>query len=79
MAKLLSNFVDVAGRLGGCGPLADVKFAQCELKGVPAISQKSNGDWWLWWVPLPHIGGKPLTYYSMFIHVDGINCAAGMR
>jgi hypothetical protein len=56
--------------------LADVKFAECELKGLPAPLHKSNSDWWLWWVPLPHIGGKPLTYYSMSIYVDGMNCAA---
>ena len=43
---------------------------------LPVTSHKSNGDWWLWWVPLPHIGGKPLTYYSLSIYVDGTNCAA---
>jgi hypothetical protein len=58
---------------------ADVKFAECELKGWPATLHKSNGDWWLWWVPLPHIGGKPLTYYSMSIYIDGRNCAVVVR
>jgi hypothetical protein len=28
-------------------------------------------------VPLPHIGGKPLTYFSVSISVDGATCAAG--
>ena len=34
----------------------------------------------MWWVPLRHIGGKPFTYFSLSISVDGANCsAAGLR
>ncbi|MGH7794439.1 MAG: hypothetical protein ACREQ2_06025 [Candidatus Binatia bacterium] len=54
---------------------ADVRFAHCELKRVPVILRES-GDWWLWWVPLPHIGGKPLSYFNLSISVNGANCTA---
>lgn len=52
---------------------ADVRFADCDLKAVPVAVQRSS-DWWLWWVPLPHIGGKPLTYFNLTIRVDGVTC-----
>ncbi len=59
---------------------ADVKFAGCEIKRVPINLNESREDWWLWWVPLRHIGGKPFTYFSLSISVDGANCsAAGLR
>lgn len=53
---------------------ANVKFASCDLKSVPVTLHKSQEDWWLWWVPLPHIGGKPLTYFNLSIRVDGSTC-----
>ena len=55
---------------------ADVKFANCDLKAIPVIVHASRQEWWLWWVPLPHIGGKPLTYFSLSINIDGANCSA---
>jgi hypothetical protein len=55
---------------------ADVKFASCDLKHVTATLHESRDDWWLWWVPLPHIGGKPLSYFSLSISVDGTKCIA---
>jgi len=64
--------VDWAGRIRS----TDVKFANCDLKAIPVIVHESREDWWLWWVPLPHIGGKPLTYFSVSINVDGENCGA---
>ena len=55
---------------------ADVKFANCDLKAIPVVVHESRPDWWLWWVPLPHIGGEPLTYFSLSINIDGANCGA---
>jgi hypothetical protein len=55
---------------------ADVKFGACDLKTVPVTLHESREDWWLWWVPLPHIGGKPFTYFSLSISFDGAHCAA---
>lgn len=55
---------------------ADVKFADCELKRMPVVLRESGDDWWLWWVPLPHIGGKPLSYLNLTINVNGAICTA---
>lgn len=64
--------VDWAGQIRS----ADIKFANCDLKAIPVTAHETRQDWWLWWVPLPHIGGKPLTYFSMSINIDGANCSA---
>ena len=37
---------------------------------VPVKLNKYNADWLLWWVPLPHVGGKPTTYYSGRIVIE---------
>jgi hypothetical protein len=55
---------------------AEVKFPGCDLKAVSVTLRESREDWRFWWVPLPHIGGKPFTYFSVSISVDGANCAA---
>lgn len=52
----------------------DLEFDECFLKKIPVSVSESKNDWWLWWVPHPHIGGKPSTYFSINIQVDGINC-----
>jgi hypothetical protein len=46
--------VDWAGQVR----FADGKFAQCDLKALPVSVHETRADWWLWWVPLPHIGGR---------------------
>jgi hypothetical protein len=52
----------------------DLKFDACSLKQVPVSVVASKGDWWLWWVPLPHQGGKPVTSFYINIRVDRPNC-----
>lgn len=52
----------------------DIKFDECFLKRVPVSVSESKDDWWLWWVPLPHIGGKPSTYFNMNVQIDSANC-----
>ena len=61
-------------RWAGQVRFAEVKLANCDLKRVPVTVDESRDDWWLWWVPLRHIGGKPITYFSVSISVDGANC-----
>jgi hypothetical protein len=53
---------------------ADVKVGACELRGVPVRSSVSNGEWLLWWVPLPHVGGRPRRYFDLAIAVDSRAC-----
>ena len=52
----------------------DLEFDTCQLKKIPVTVTESKNDWWLWWVPHPHIGGKPSTYFSINIQVDRENC-----
>ena len=57
---------------------ANVKFGSCDIKAVPVTIRKSQ-DWWLWWVPLSHVGGKPYTYFTFSIDVVGATCTAAKR
>jgi hypothetical protein len=52
----------------------NIKFDNCFLKKIPVSVSESKDDWWLWWIPLPHIGGKPSSYFNINVHVDGANC-----
>ncbi len=36
----------------------------------------ADNDWWLWWLPLPHVGGTPYANYSFQIFIDSANCVA---
>jgi hypothetical protein len=52
----------------------NLKTQNCDLKNIPVTVSKFNSDWLLWWVPLPHIGGKPYSHYSLSIMVEDKNC-----
>ena len=52
----------------------DLEFNECQLKKIPVTVSESKNDWWLWWVPHPHIGGKPSTSFTINIYVDGDKC-----
>ncbi|HBY63610.1 MAG TPA: hypothetical protein DEH78_27610 [Solibacterales bacterium] len=51
--------------LPGCGPVR-----------VETRLGRSSGDWWLWWVPLPHVGGTPYSTYSLLLEVKARQCQA---
>jgi hypothetical protein len=55
-----------------------LKDKNCALKSIPVTVSESNSDWFLWWVPHPHIGGKPYSYYSLSITVEEENCVGKM-
>ena len=52
-----------------------VKLESCAGQRIPITIRESGDDWWLWWVPLAHIGGKPYRYFSLTINVDRSKCA----
>ena len=61
--------------------IEDVRFAEisignCRLPKIPVSVGKFGDDWWLWWVPLPHVGGKPYTYFRINLRIDPDNCSA---
>lgn len=52
----------------------NVNSDRCIWRHLPVTASESNSDWYLWWVPHPHIGGNPYTYYSLYITVDDNKC-----
>jgi hypothetical protein len=47
----------------------------CSIASVPAKVVSSIDELWLWWVPLPHVGGTPYRRVSMEFFVDTRTCA----
>jgi hypothetical protein len=55
---------------------ATVTIGRCRIERLPVPLNEYKDSWWIWWVPLPHIGGKPYTYFDISLRVDGLNCRA---
>jgi len=54
---------------------ARVTLAGCTVDRVP-VQRRTSSDWWLWWVPLPHVGGTPSGHHALTLHLDSARCAA---
>jgi len=54
---------------------AGVMTGNCTIERVP-VRVRRDAEWWLWWLPLPHLGGTPYANYSFELFVDSANCAA---
>ena len=54
----------------------EIRFAQCHVTGIPLTLRMGRQDWWLWWVPLPHVGGDPLTEYNARVSANAETCQA---
>ncbi len=48
----------------------DVVYQGQIFAEIPVNVSVYNSDWYFWWVPLPHIGGRPYTYYRASITVE---------
>ena len=55
---------------------ASVDLGKCRIDKVPLSLEQSKEDWWLWWVPHPHIGGAPYTYFKLTLRIDSGTCRA---
>lgn len=53
---------------------ADITVGTCTLSDVPVTVYESNGEWFLWWVPLPHVGGLPRRYVALSLTIDSGSC-----
>jgi hypothetical protein len=53
---------------------ARVGVGRCVVDRVP-VQRRSSSDWWLWWVPLPHVGGTPSGHHALALHLDSARCA----
>lgn len=54
---------------------ADITVGGCQLHRIPIEVRISNGEWMLWWVPLPHIGGLPRQYFELVGSIDSRSCS----
>jgi hypothetical protein len=54
---------------------AIVKLDSCTAQRIPISIRESGDNWWLWWVPLRHIGGLPYRYFSVTFSIDRTKCA----
>ena len=53
---------------------ATVTVGSCRIADVPVSLQVYRDGWWLWWAPLPHVGGNPYTLYSLALTIDSAHC-----
>lgn len=52
----------------------NVSYENCLIENSQITISRSRADWYLWWVPHPHIGGKPYSDYSATIFVNAKDC-----
>jgi hypothetical protein len=53
---------------------ADMVSNSCAIQRIPVSVSEHPDTWWLWWVPLRHIGGKPYTSFSFSIRFNRDGC-----
>ena len=53
-----------------------VTHGECSYDVNPVDVSEYYADWYLWWVPLPHVGGTPYRHYRLTIEIDESNCKA---
>lgn len=53
-----------------------VTHQDCSYGVSPVDVSEYYADWYLWWVPLPHVGGTPYRHYRLTIEIDESNCNA---
>lgn len=51
-----------------------VRHGKCFYDVIPVDISEYYSDWYLWWLPLPHIGGTPYMHYRLSIPVDEKTC-----
>ena len=52
----------------------NVKYENCLVQNRPITVSRSSTAWYLWWIPHPHIGGKPYSDYSATLTIDKEDC-----
>lgn len=52
----------------------EIRFGSCGVQRAPATLRRYRDDWWLWWVPLPHVGGRPHSTYTLHFQADPADC-----
>jgi len=52
----------------------DVILDGCRIDRVPVSIERFSEEWWLWWIPLPHVGGAPYTNFRLTSWIDSGGC-----
>jgi hypothetical protein len=50
-------------------------FGGCSFAAVPIAAREYAESWLIWWVPLPHVFGRPHTLFSFYLDVDSGTCS----
>lgn len=58
---------------------AEVQTEKCHIRDIPVTVHNHPDNVFLWWIPLPHVGGVPRSNYSFDITIDGHACHAVLR
>jgi len=58
---------------------ASIQTTGCRIDRVPLEIETRADNWWFWWVPLPHVGGKPYSLFNVRIELDVANCRVVRR
>src|SRR5258706_7095067 len=58
---------------------AIVKLESCAPQHVAVSISESGDDWWVWWVPLPPIRGKPHRFFCFMVKVHFVKFAVTAR
>ena len=54
---------------------ADLRSGSCVLRRVPVTVRAFAGDWALWWIPMPHGGGRaPYSSFHVEVAFDSATC-----
>jgi hypothetical protein len=52
----------------------NLRSEDCVERHISVTVARYGADGWFWWVPHPHIGGKPYTYYTTAMMWDADAC-----
>lgn len=48
---------------------------KCRIERAPVETRLNRDNLFVWWVPLPHVGGVPFSRYSAYLEIDTRICA----
>lgn len=58
---------------------AELRAGACHIRDIPVTVAAHPDNIFMWWLPLPHVGGLPRTNYSISITIDSRECRALQR
>ncbi len=51
-----------------------ITVGNCTFDALP-VRPSPYVNWWMWWAPIPHVGGVESTYYSASLELDSSGCS----